>query len=160
MAQPLIENGSAIKQPLAKNSSSTATAVRTPSTVRTGGGTSDTSADAPEAAPPPLIGPRVCPLSAKHAWCDGRCHVPRALHVEFQRLAPESFELEAWYAEVDLAFAEHPIGDDMFDFWRARWREKWGTTRKTEAVLRAAEQRAETKASGEEWLKRDDDDHR
>ena len=84
--------------------------------------------------------------------------MPRALHVEFQRLAPAAFSLEAWYAEVDLAFADQTVGDDMFDFWRARWREKWGTTKKTDAVLRAAAAKAESKAAGEEWLKRGDDD--
>ena len=108
----------------------------------------------PEAAPPPLISPRLCPLSAHHAWCEGRCHVPRALYVEFQRLAPAEFDLPVWFAEVDTAFAGTAVGDDMFDFWRARWKEKWGTTTQTDKVLREVEQKANQAASLKAWAKK------
>ena len=84
----------------------------------------------------PLISPRVCPPGLKHAWCDGRMHVPVSLHREFQRLSPNGFDLESWYAATDEAWAEKAIGDDAFGFWRARWREKHGTTRPTESELR------------------------
>ena len=84
---------------------------------------------------PPLTGPRVCPPSAKHAWCDGRMHVPGFIHQEFQRTARDDFDLYRWYADTDLAWAEQPIGDDGPTFWRARWREHHGTTRKSEGEL-------------------------
>ena len=84
----------------------------------------------------PLISPRVCTPGLKHAWCDGRMHVPLSLHREFQRLSPNGFDLEDWYAATDEAWSEKPIGDDAFGFWRARWREKHGTTRPTESELR------------------------
>ena len=76
----------------------------------------------------PLIAPRVCPPGMKHAWCDGRMHVPLSLHQEFQRLSPNGFDLMEWYAVTDEAWADKPIGDDAFTFWRSRWREKHGTT--------------------------------
>ena len=151
IAQPSVKNGTAIQQPLAKysSSSSSSSAVRT---VRTGGVYRETSAEpTADTPPPPLVGPRLCPLSASHAWCDGKCHVPRAIHVEFQRLAPETFNLLTWYAEVDQAFTHQTVGDDMFDFWRARWRERWGTTRKTDQVLREAEQQSEQSAALKKW---------
>ena len=78
---------------------------------------------------PPLIAPRLCSPRMKHAWCDGRMHVPLSLHHEFQRLAPDGLDLMDWYGETELRYADTPIGDDAFVFWRARWREKYGTTK-------------------------------
>ena len=85
----------------------------------------------PARASSPLISPRVCPPGMKHSWCDGRMHVPVSLHRKFQRVAPSGFDLEDWYAATDEAWSDKPIGDDEFEFWRARWREKHGTTRTT-----------------------------
>ena len=76
---------------------------------------------------PTIVNP-TCPPSMKHAWCDGRVHVPLSLHQQFQRLSPEGFDLPAWYGETNLAWVGKAIGDDSFTFWRARWREANGTT--------------------------------
>ena len=62
-------------------------------------------------------------------------HVPHFLHQEFQRLAPEEFDLTRWYGETDLAWADRTIGDDAPTFWRARWRETHGTTQQTDVQL-------------------------
>ena len=98
----------------------------------------------------PLIGPRVCPQAAKHAWCDGRVHVPTFLHDEFARTAPRGFQLQTWYGGVDLEWGDKPIGDDPLTFWRARWREHHGTTELSKSELR---QKA-NKRAGDEWLAR------
>lgn len=68
-----------------------------------------------------------------HAFC-GRVCVPAALHTEFVRKlgtldADET--LRAWYRQVDDVWQpeRHPevITGSDFDFWRARWREKYPT---------------------------------
>ena len=101
----------------------------------------ESEAERPAGAPPPLIAPRVCPPKMNHAWCDGRMHVPSTLHAEFQRLAPDGFNLTRWYSETDRSFADQPIGDDAFRFWRARWLEEHGsTTQRTGGSPRAPTQ--------------------
>ena len=65
-------------------------------------------------------------------------HVPGFIHREFQRTAPDDFDLMAWYSETDLDWADQPIGDDGPTFWRARWREEHGTTQRTDAQLQRA----------------------
>ena len=90
---------------------------------------------------PPLTGPRVCPPSAKHAWCDGRMHVPGFIHHEFLRTAPHDFDIYLWYADTDLAWVDQPIGDDGPTFWRARWQEEHGTTQKTVSQIKREAQR-------------------
>ena len=55
--------------------------------------------------PPPIMPLRVCPPSMRHAWCDGRVHVPLSLHYRFQRTAPEGFDLMEWYGITDKAWA-------------------------------------------------------
>ena len=89
----------------------------------------------------PLTSSRLCSTKMQHAWCDGRMHVPLSLHHEFQRTAPDGFDLSRWYGDTDLAWADKPIGDDGFTFWRARWREEHGTTQQTDAQLKRAAQR-------------------
>ena len=99
------------------------------------------------ALPPPLTTARLCPPRKKHAWCDGRMHVPGFVHEEFQRTAPADFDLMGWYATVDLAWSDEPIGDDAPTFWRARWREEHGTTQQTDAQIRRQAQRKEDRES-------------
>ena len=133
------QNGSAMQQPLANDSSHTATATSTatqiPATGVTSGGTTE-----PTTAPPPLISRRLCPISKKHAWCDGRMHVPIFVHEEFQRTAAPEFDLLRWYAETDLAWADQTIGDDAQTFWRARWLEEHGSTTQRTGAPRAPTQ--------------------
>jgi hypothetical protein len=59
--------------------------------------------------------------------------VPGSLHVEFRdKLGGDPTEadaaLRAWYPEAAGPYADQPIGDDDFAFWRARFREWVGTT--------------------------------
>ena len=75
---------------------------------------------------------QVCSARFKHSWCDGQKHVPNALHQEFARLAPSGFDLVAWYGLTDQAWSDKAIGDDSFVFWRARWKERFGSTRADE----------------------------
>ena len=131
MAEPIAE-------PLANDWQKDASSSSTPTpTLRREEGT----------GPPPLLAPRICPPSRKHAWCDGRMHVPLSLHHEFQRLSPDGFDLQTWYGETDLAWAFKPIGDDAFTFWRARWREEFGTTAQTDAEIKRAAQRERNRLS-------------
>lgn len=84
--------------------------------------------------------PRLVDTSHRsHASC-GRVCVPAALHQELVRklggnAGKADAELRAWYREVDEAWssgdrAEQAIGDDNFAFWRARFAERAGTTRR------------------------------
>jgi hypothetical protein len=62
---------------------------------------------------------------------------PDVLFAEFVRAAggddPTS-HVHAWHEAVNAAWGAsgqrwtHPVGDDKFVFWRARWREDHGTT--------------------------------
>lgn len=62
------------------------------------------------------------------AWEGGRVWVPQRTHNDFvgYRNGNES-ELLAWYETVDREYASE-IDPDMFNFWRARYREKWPTS--------------------------------
>jgi hypothetical protein len=87
------------------------------------------------------------------AW-PGRPPVPSGLHAEFvDRLSGDSetarAKLMAWYPEAASAWADKPIGDDDWKFWRLRFREWVGTTAtpagsrpKTDAELKAEEDAA------------------
>ena len=109
----------------------------------------EAEAERQTAAPPPLTCPRICPPSKKHAWCDGRMHVPLFVHEEFQRTAEAEFDLMRWYAETDLAWVDRTIGDDAPTFWRARWLEEHGTTKKTDAQLQRQTHLQRHRASGQ-----------
>jgi len=66
------------------------------------------------------------------AW-PGRPPVPGTLHLEFiSKLGGDQEQadrdLSAWYPVVAEHYANEPIGDDDFRFWRARFREWIGTT--------------------------------
>lgn len=65
-----------------------------------------------------------------HAWCDhvrSLCITP-ALHQEFQQRGMKSdAELRAWYPTVIGALGQMPVGDDLFDFWRAAFGHWVGT---------------------------------
>ena len=147
MAEPLAEPlAKAIATPIAKNSSSSSTpsssSVRT---LGTGGVVSSTSVATSDSHPPPLAGSRLCPTTMKHAWCDGRMHVPIFIHRMFQRTAPPDFNLMRWYAATDLAWSDQTVGDDEPTFWRARWLDEHGTTQLTDAqIKRAAKARGPT----------------
>ena len=63
----------------------------------------------------------------------GRPPVPSSLHAEFvsklggdEQVAHQ--RLIAWYPTAAAPYQNHPIGDDDFRFWRARFREWQGTT--------------------------------
>ncbi len=87
-----------------------------------------------------------------HGWCDftrGLC-VPFGMHTEFrQRLGGEDAErrLRAWYPTVVARYADQPIGDGVFEFWRnefAAWvgtvTQRQGTsTARTTRTLSAAQ---------------------
>lgn len=97
---------------------------------------SDQGADAPTARPP-----RQKPLAYKPrldvAW-PGRPPVPSALHAEFiTKLGGDPQDamhrLLTWYPEAAAAYADQAIGDDDFAFWRHRFREWVGTTRRVAA---------------------------
>lgn len=85
-------------------------------------------ADAPPARAKPLsYRPRI-----DVAW-PGRPPVPGTLHAEFRdKLGGDPDEadarLRAWYPEAAAPYADQPIGDDDFRFWRARFAEWVGTT--------------------------------
>lgn len=69
------------------------------------------------------------------AW-PGRPPVPAALHAEFiDKLGgdPEVARrrLEEWYPLAAAPYEDQAIGDDDFAFWRLRFRDWQGTTRKT-----------------------------
>jgi hypothetical protein len=71
------------------------------------------------------------------AW-PGRPPVPGSLHEEFvSKLGgdPEDARrrLGEWYPKAAAEYANQPIGDDDFKFWRARFREWVGTTEKPSA---------------------------
>lgn len=81
-------------------------------------------------------GPRAKPLSYRPridvAW-PGRPPVPGSLHAEFRdKLGGDPDEadaaLRAWYPEAAAPYADQPIGDDDFRFWRARFVEWVGST--------------------------------
>ena len=59
------------------------------------------------------------------AWEGPRVWVPQRIHNDFlgYRGGNEA-ELRAWYEAVDREFAGE-IDPEMFNFWRARYREKW-----------------------------------
>jgi hypothetical protein len=66
------------------------------------------------------------------AW-PGRPAVPGMLHAELRELLGGEADqadgkLRAWYPTVAEQWADKPIGDDAFRFWRARFREWVGTT--------------------------------
>jgi hypothetical protein len=66
------------------------------------------------------------------AW-PGRPPVPGTLHAEFRaQLAGDEeandTRLRAWYPTVAEVWKDRDIGDDKFQFWRARFREWIGTT--------------------------------
>ncbi len=62
------------------------------------------------------------------AWEGGRVWVPQRTHNDFlgYRNGNES-ELLAWYETVDREYSGQ-IDPNMFEFWRARYREKWPPT--------------------------------
>lgn len=81
-----------------------------------------------------------------HLKCAGPCGricLPERLFEEFVRarggVPDEAADyVRAWKTRVDAAWgddgphAQTPIGDDGFTFWRARWREDHGTTRRND----------------------------
>ena len=152
-AQPSNGDSSAMHQPLAENSSVPVPA-SVPATAQGHVRENDTRGSSLEGGQSALIGPRVCPPSAKHAWCDGRMHVPRSLHFEFVRTGPVGYtatDAYQWYRDVDLEWGDKPIGDDAFTFWRARWREHHGTTRKSEGELASDAREKRNKQAGDEF---------
>ena len=89
---------------------------------------------------------RLKPLAYKPridvAW-PGRPPVPSALHAEFvSKLGGDATaaaaKLHAWYPTAAAPYEDQPIGDDDWTFWRARFREWVGTTKKP--VAASAEQ--------------------
>jgi len=60
--------------------------------------------------------------------------------------------VRAFCASVDDAWSnggahgQEPIGDDVFAFWRARWAEQHGTTRKSAADIKREAEEAMWKA--------------
>jgi len=83
-------------------------------------------------APTPVSKPLAYKPRIDVAW-PGRPPVPGSLHAEFlSKLGGDEEDarsrLEAWYPVAALAWADKPIGDDDFRFWRARFREWQGTT--------------------------------
>lgn len=83
-----------------------------------------------------VVAPHLAPLASRGridiAW-PGRPPVPGRLHADFvEKLGGDQAEasrrLEAWYPVAAAAWADKPIGDDDFTFWRARFREWIGTT--------------------------------
>jgi hypothetical protein len=60
--------------------------------------------------------------------------VPQALHDEFAAKlrnagdATADQTLQHWYLATEQAFVGREVGDDAFDFWRARFKEWRGTT--------------------------------
>ena len=146
VAQPMAEP---IAEPLANSQQKYSTPSPTPTPTLKPSLTEGVSnpQNMPTRMLPPLIAPRICPPNMKHAWCDGRIHVPLSLHHEFQRLAPDGFNLQDWYGETELLYIDTPIGDDAFQFWRARWREHFGTTKQTDAQIKRAAQRKRDRES-------------
>jgi hypothetical protein len=107
---------------------------------------------------PPTVSPHGTPTNlvngyanrahGQHAWCslprDGLC-VPYYLHREFlgKSLKPED-ELKAWYRATIERFADTPIGDDPFVFWRNEFAEWCGlvTARPVKKAMSLSEQLA------------------
>jgi len=59
------------------------------------------------------------------AWEGGRVWVPERIHSDFLGYRNgNADELLAWYADVDASYVGE-IDPSMFEFWRARYREKW-----------------------------------
>jgi uncharacterized protein YdaU (DUF1376 family) len=92
---------------------------------------------APDDAPPkPTMHAFGKPLGYRSridvAW-PGRVPVPGSLHAEFRDKlggdpAAAEAKLRAWYPIAAEPYANQPIGDDDYGFWRARFREWVGTT--------------------------------
>lgn len=124
--QPVAElsagDGSATPQPMASDASASASA----------------SASVSSAVAEPWPRARAKPLGYRPridvAW-PGRPPVPGSLHAEFRDKlggdpAAADAELRAWYPVAAAPFDDQPIGDDDFAFWRARFLEWVGTTRR------------------------------
>ena len=93
----------------------------------------------PDPVPKEPVRTRAVPLGAQsehrsHALC-GRICLPAFLYREFikARGGPEDEarrDVDAWALAIIQALPdEPPIGDDPLKFWRARWQERFGTTR-------------------------------
>lgn len=75
--------------------------------------------------------------------------IPHDLHADLRDMSGwEEPRLFAWYGAIAAAWAERPIGDDVWRFWRARMREELGTT-VTEAPPSAAGDALWTEALGQ-----------
>jgi translation initiation factor IF-1 len=105
----------------------------TPVTVTVSGSGNGVGKDAVASGRPPLYGK---PLGYRPridcAW-PGRPPVPGSLHAEFiTKVGGDENEarakLIAWYPTIAAQYADQPIGDDDFTFWKARFREWIGTT--------------------------------
>jgi len=84
----------------------------------------------------PLIGqpqPPKCAHPNTHAWCDGRVHVPRALHFEFldrlgsrpgETRAEKAGRLIAFYAADQAQLAPETSVGNPFTYWKAAF-EAW-----------------------------------
>lgn len=90
--------------------------------------------------------PPRCAHPHKHAWCDGRVHVPRDLHFEFldqlgtrpgESAATKAGRLVAFYAETMTHLPPDADIVDAYTFWKAAYR-AWVTS--------GARQRGESKA--------------
>lgn len=99
----------------------------------------------------PLIGPTPpprCQHPQRHAWCGGRVHVPRELHVEFlDRLHTEPGEspggkaqrLTAFYADTMRHLPPHVAVADAYTFWKAAYKAwVWRHTRAASPVAARA----------------------
>jgi len=81
----------------------------------------------------PLIGqppPPKCAHPNMHAWCDGRVHVPRALHFEFldrlgsrpgETRAEKAGRLVAFYAADQAALPPETNVPNPFKYWNAQF---------------------------------------
>lgn len=85
-----------------------------------------------------LAGADAKPSARRHrancAW-SGRIRVPESLHDEFiRKLGGESMAASArlmgWYRQVEREWADRPIGDGDFEFWRNRFMEWVGGTKR------------------------------
>lgn len=81
----------------------------------------------------PLVGPTPLPRCAhpnKHAWCEGRVHVPRDLHFEFldklgtlpgESAAAKAGRLIAFYASTMRHLSPAATIGDSYAFWKAAY---------------------------------------
>jgi len=92
-------------------------------------------------------------MNAAYEW---RVDVLAIIHDEFVRHlggdpAEASKRLYAWYPTVTAVWEDKPIGDNTFEFWRARFREWQGTTKKTDREIQQAQREAAERESAKRW---------